>query len=105
MGQYWETKLTPFDRGLCAMVQALTGRECEPKNGGNHFFFEADYRDHRDPQYILALWDAIEGRAGERLISLRDDAERGTLLARVRFSKEPITPFGPAQHYEENKEP
>ena len=52
--QYWQIKLTAFDAELVKMVESLTGKPCEPKNGGNHFFFEADYEKHNDPQYILA---------------------------------------------------
>ena len=83
---YWRTKLTPFDTELAIMVESLTGKPCELKNGDNGYFFEADYRKHNDPQYILAIWDAITGRAGDRLISIRDDAERQTLLARIKFA-------------------
>lgn len=86
MKNYWMTKLAPFDGELMKMVESLTGMPCEPKNGGDHYFFEADYRKHNDPQYILAIWDAITGRAGDRLISIRDDADRQTLLARIKFA-------------------
>lgn len=82
---FWKEKLTPFDAQLVRMVESLTGRPCEPKNGGNHFFFEVDYERHNDPQYILAIWDAIEGRAGERLISIKDDADRHALMVRIKF--------------------
>lgn len=81
----WKVKLTPFDFELCKMVEALTGEPCEPKNGGTHFFFEANYSKHNDPQYILAIWDAIEGRTGKRLISINDDADRKALFVRVKF--------------------
>ena len=87
MEQYWKTKLNPFDTELAIMVESLTGKPCELKNGGNHYFFEADYEKHNDPQYILAIWDAIEGRTGKRLISIKDDADRHALLVRVKFSK------------------
>ena len=85
MNDWWKTKLRPFDAELCKMVEQLTGKDCEPKNGGNHYFFEADYELHNDPQYILAIWDAICGRAGDRLISIKDDAERHALFVRVKF--------------------
>ena len=88
MKDYWKTKLRAFDAELCKMVENLTGNPCEPKNGGNHYFFEADYSKHNDPQYILAIWDAIEGRAGNRLINIRDDADRQTLLVRMKFQTE-----------------
>lgn len=85
MNEYWKTKLNAFDAELCKMVESLTDKPCEPKNGGNHYFIEADYEKHNDPQYILAIWDAIEGRTGERLISIKDDAERHALLVRIKF--------------------
>jgi len=83
--EYWKTKLRPFDAQLCRMVESMTGRECEPKNGGDHYFIEADYSEHNDPQYILALWDAIVGRAGKRLIEIEDQPDRQMLYVRIKF--------------------
>lgn len=83
---FWKSKLTPYDAELFMMVESLTGKPCEPKNGGDSYFFEADYEKHNQPEYILAIWDAIEGRTGKRLISIKDDAERHSLLVRVKFS-------------------
>ena len=85
---YWKTKLTPFDAELAIMVESLTGKPCELRPGGDHYFFEADYEKHNDPQYILAMWDAIEGRTGERLLEIKDDAERHALFVRVKFSEQ-----------------
>lgn len=82
---YWKRKLTAFDLALCKMVESLTEKPCVPKNGGTHFFFEADYEKHNDPQYILAIWDAIEGRTGKRLISMKDDPDRHSIFVRVQF--------------------
>lgn len=81
----WKTKLMPFDAALCKMVESLTGMPCEPKNGGDHYFIECDYQKHNDPQHILAMWDAIEGRAGERLLHIADDRERMCIIARIKF--------------------
>lgn len=81
----WHSKLTAFDVALIKMVESLTGKPCEPKNGGSHYFFEADYEKHNDPQYILAIWDAIEGRTGKRLISMKDVPERHSLIIRLKF--------------------
>ena len=86
---FWKSKLTAFDAQLCKMVESLTGLECEPKNGGDHYFIEPNYRDHNDPQFILALWDAIEGRAGERLMEMHDAPERKCVFARIRVYSEP----------------
>ena len=85
MMEAWQIKLTAFDAELCKMVESLTGKPCEPKNGGSHYLFEADYEKYNEPEYILAIWDAIEGRTGKRLISIKDDPERHALLVRVRF--------------------
>ena len=84
----WEQRLTPFDRELAMMVESLTEKECVLKNGGDCYFFEADYEKHNDPQYILAMWDAIEGRLGERLKEIKDDPDRHVLLIWVNFSEE-----------------
>ena len=86
--EFWRTKLTPFDTELAIMVESLTGKPCELKPGGDHYFFEADYENHNDPQYILAMWDAIEGRTGERLLEIKDDADRHALFVRVKFSEQ-----------------
>ena len=83
---YWLSKLTPFDTELQIMIESLTGKPCDLKNGGDHYFFEADYENHNDPNYILAMWDAIEGRTGERLLEIKDVPERHALFARVKFS-------------------
>ena len=86
--EYWKTKLTPFDSELFMMVESLTQKPCEPKNGGNHYFFEADYENHKnEPEYISAIWNAIAGRIGEkRLISMEDKPDRHTIFVRVRFN-------------------
>ena len=85
----WTRKLTPWDWELCLMVESLTGKPCEPKNGGDQYFFLADYENHaNEPEYLLALWDAIEGRAGKRLIGLDDYPERHAFIATVVFSNE-----------------
>ena len=85
---YWQSHLTPYDAELAMMVESLTGISCELKNGGDHYFFEANYRNHNDPQYILAIWDAIEGRAGDRLIDIQDQPERTSIFVRVKFSEQ-----------------
>ena len=85
---FWKTRLTPFDAELFVMVESLTQKPCSPAldvDGG--YFFEADYELHNDPQYILAIWDAICGRLGERLVSIKDDAGRHCLRVHVKFSE------------------
>lgn len=89
MNEDWKNKLSPWDWELLKMVESLTGKPCEPKAGDDHYFFEADYEAHRtEPDYLLALWDAIEGRAGKRLIGLDDDAERHVFVVSVLYSNE-----------------
>lgn len=84
----WMRKLSAFDLQICRMVESLTGIECEPKNGDDCYFFEANYRNHNNPDFILAMWDAIEGRAGSRLLEMKDDPERTVLLVRIKFQED-----------------
>lgn len=84
----WKEKLTPYDAELFAMVESLTGEPCIPHCGGGFYYIEANYKAHPDPQYILAMWDAICGRLGDRLITIWDDPNKQCLIARIRFSKE-----------------
>ena len=87
--EYWKAKLNAFDAQLCKMVESLTEMECEPKNGGDHYFIEPSYKNHNDPEFIMALLDAIEGRAGERLMEIKDMPERQCLWVRIRFYSGP----------------
>ena len=85
----WEKRLTPWDIELSIMVESLTGKPCKLCNGGDHFFFEADYENHAtEPEYLLAMWDAIDGRAGKRLVGMDDDPERHVFIVSVMFSNE-----------------
>lgn len=85
MKDFWKKKLTAFDAELCRMVESLTGRPCEPKNGGGHYFIEIDYSLHNNPDYIAAIWDAVEGRTGDRMMKLEDKPERQCLVACILF--------------------
>lgn len=98
----WKENLSPFDYELCLMVESLTENECEPKNGGDHYFIEADYSKHNDPDYIAAVQDAIEGRVGKRLLELKDDPERHCLFVRIKFEKNkyPVCIGDERDHYE-----
>ena len=83
----YSDKLTPFDLELFLMVESLTGRECERKYDAESYSFLADYEAHqKEPEWILALWDAIEGRTGERLISIEDSPNVHCLEVRVKYS-------------------
>ena len=88
MEQDWRLKLTPYDTELAIMVESLTEKPCQLKRGNNSYFFEADYEKHPEPEYILAIWDAIEGRIGKRLLEIKDNAERHALFVSVAFSDE-----------------
>ena len=90
MKDFWKTKLTPWDSELAMMVQSLTERPCEMRNGGDGYFFEANYEAHQDPEYIAAMMEAIEGRAGQRLIEIKDDPDRKCLIVHVAFSTESL---------------
>ena len=81
----WRERLNAFDAQLCNMVESLTGMECEPKNGGDHYFIECNYCNHNEPGYVLSLWDAIEGRVGNRLLEIRDEPERTSLIVKIKF--------------------
>ena len=81
----WTDELTAFDWALLRMVQACTGKACEPLKWDEGYAFEADYGEHA-PEWICGLMDAVEGRAGARLVEMQDDAERHRLFVRVRFA-------------------
>ena len=83
----WKQKLTPFDAELALMVESLTGKPCELKNGGNCYFFTVNYIDHaNDPDYLAAICQAIEGRTGERLLEISDDTDQCQFMVHVKFS-------------------
>lgn len=87
MANQLDIRLTPWDAELCMMVESLTQRPCKAKNGGNHYFIEVDYSLHNDPDYISAIYDAIAGRVGDRLIRITDDPDGQRLIVRIRFHK------------------
>lgn len=97
MNEHWKSNLNAWDAELLLMVENLTEKGCEPKNGGDHYFFEADYSKHNDPDYIFAIWDAIRGRLGNRLLEIGDDPERQTLFVRVMFSDEKLPGFAQSE--------
>ena len=81
----WQNKLTAFDAELVKMVESLTEKPCEPKNGDDHYFILVNYENHNDPDYIMAIWDAIEGRAGNRLLEIKDIPENHELFVKIKF--------------------
>lgn len=84
---YWKSKLTPYDTELCMMVESLTGKPCEPKNGGeDHYFIVVDYSKNIDPQFVSAVMDAVLGRIGERLIDMQDNADAQQFVVKIKFS-------------------
>jgi hypothetical protein len=90
MENWWNEKLTSSDKELFRMVEFLTEKPCEPKKSPNGYFIEADYSKHNDPDYINALYEAIEGRVGKRLIKIEDCPERNCLYVEIRFSEEKL---------------
>lgn len=97
----WREKLVPFDAETARMVESLTEKECKLKNGGDHYFYEADYSLHDSPDYVNAIYTSIEGRLGKRLIDITDDAESKKLIIKVRFSDEKL----PRYYQFEDSEP
>lgn len=88
MQNEWKHKLTPYDSELALMVESLLGKPCELKNGGDAYFFTADYSNHAtDPDYLTAVLQAIEGRTGDRLIEVKDDVDQHLFIVRVKFSE------------------
>ena len=86
MNEDWKEKLTGWDTALLHMVENLTGMPCEPKNSGDGYFFEADYSLHeKEPDVLLAIWDAINGRCGERIVEMTDQPERKSFYVRLLF--------------------
>lgn len=86
--EYWKEKLNPFDMELCMMVESMLETPCEPKNGGDGYFIMANYSKHNEPEYINAVWGAIEGRAGKRLLEINDMPDQQCIYARIAFSDE-----------------
>ena len=85
----YSEKLTPFDSELFLMVESLTDHECIPKFDADGYSFTADYEKfQKQPEWIMALWDAIEGRTGERLLEIEDNPDLHCLLVRVKYSEE-----------------
>lgn len=88
MENEWKHQLIPFDTELALMVESLLGTPCELKNGGGWYFFVAKYGEHaKDPDYLAAVCRAIEGRAGERLVEIKDDPDLQQFIVRVKFSE------------------
>ena len=84
---FWKEKLTHYDSELCMMVESLTGKPCEPKNGGDEgYFITVDYSAHNSPEYVSAIMDAVLGRIGDRLINLKDNADAQNFLVQVKYS-------------------
>ena len=82
----WSDRLTFFDERLFVMLESLTRKPCKPKNGGDHYFIEIDYENKiKDKEYLLAIWDAVEGFLGDRLISIEDNADRHAYMVKIKF--------------------
>lgn len=86
----WKERLTESDENLFRMVRSLIG-ECEPKNGGDHYFFEVKYNG-KDMDYLAGIMAAIEGRMGDRLLRFEDLPDAGCFIVYVKFDK--VNPAG-----------
>lgn len=85
--EFWKKRLTPFDWELCMMVESLTGKPCEPKNGGiNKYFISVDYSKRSDADFVSALIDAVCGRLGDRVVTLEDYPDLQQFVVHVKFS-------------------
>ena len=91
----WKDKLTAWDSELFVMVESLTGRPCEPKEGKDCYTIEADYTDHNDRNFVQALQCAVEGRLGNRVIEVIDNPGCQLLYFRIKFhaSKYPAVQY------------
>lgn len=85
-------RLTPFDAELCVMVESLTQKPCAPEPGKEFYSIQVDYSIRPEPDFISALIAAIEGRAGERFLSVEDYADSKFLRIRIKYSEEKL-PF------------
>ena len=80
------TELTPFDWDLARMGASLTARDCEPLlQNDDTYLLRLDCRDFNE-DWRKAVIRAVQGKAGERLVEIR---EEGTLIeAKIRRSSE-----------------
>lgn len=85
-------RLTPFDAELCVMVQSLTQKPCVPEPGEELYSIQVDYSIRPEPDFVAALIAAIEGRAGERFLSVEDFPDNKFLRIRIKYSEEKL-PF------------
>lgn len=86
MEQVLEKKMNGIDRALIRLVKSVTKSECYVKNGGDSYFFDADYsKMDKDPEILSALYEAIEGMVGKRLLELNDNPDKQCFFVRVKF--------------------
>lgn len=79
-------RLTPFDAELCVMVESLTQKPCVPEPGKELYSIQVDYSIRPEPDFVAALIAAIEGRAGERFLSVEDFPDNKFLRIRIKYS-------------------
>lgn len=85
-------RLTPYDAELCMMVESLTQKPCAPEPEKDFYRIQVDYSTRPEPDFVAALIAAIEGRAGERFLSVEDFPDDKFLLIRIKYSGEKL-PF------------
>lgn len=82
-------KMTPWDSELFAMVENLTGKVCEPKNGPEGtYFIVVDYSNRPEPDFVSAVLDAVLGRLGDRAQDWKDYPSEKHFIVHVRFHAE-----------------
>lgn len=85
----WRERLNPFDAELQMMVESLTGKPCEQKNAGmGNYFIVVDYSKRTEPDFVNAVMDAIAGRLGERLVSIKDNPDASKCTVYIKLSKQ-----------------
>lgn len=95
VNEYNVPKLTPWDMELCRMVESLTGKPCEPMDGGSEqFFIVVDYSEIKDIDVVAAIVASIEGRVGQRLVDKIDDPDQRRIVIHIKFSDEKLPVYG-----------
>ena len=95
VNEYNVPKLTPWDMELCRMVESLTGKPCEPMDGGSEqFFIVVDYSEIKDIDVVAAIVGSVEGRVGQRLVDKIDDPDQRRITIHIKFSEEKLPVYG-----------
>lgn len=95
VNEYNVPKLTPWDMELCRMVESLTGKPCEPMDGGSEqFFIVVDYSEIKDIDVVAAIVASVDGRVGQRLVDKIDKPDERKIVIHIKFSEENLPVYG-----------